>query len=128
MLQVSLRNSLRRQGIGSPQRVMWAACLRSWIYFTATLHECDRWASLSDWQRGQLQGQVAEASSTSIRAMIAQSKYKILQSTIIRDIISFTNSPIRSLLQGGLLGTGQSLHGMESDLHTRPTPVLNCVM
>ena len=70
----------------------------------------------------------AGASSTSIRSIFAQSKYKILQNPTIRDIILITNSPIRLLLQGGLLGIGQSLYSMESDLHTRTTSVLNCVM
>ena len=70
----------------------------------------------------------AGASSTSIRSIIAQSKYEIRQNTTIRDIILITNSPIRLLLQDGLLGTGQSLHSMEPDLHTRTTSVLNCVM
>ena len=78
--------------------------------------------------KGQLQGRVARATSTSIWSILAQFKYKILQNTTIRDIILIANSPIRLLLQGGLSGTGQSLRSMKSDLHTRPTSVLNCVM
>ena len=77
--------------------------------------------------KGRLQGRVATATSASIRSILAQSKYKILQN-IIRDIILIAKSPIRLLLQGRLSGTGQSLRSMESDLHTRPTSVLNCVM
>ena len=75
-----------------------------------------------------LQGRVARATFTSIRSILVQTKYKTLWNTTIRDIILIAKSPIQSILQGGLLGISQSLRSMESNLHTGPTSVLNCVL